>query len=156
MTLPHSALFRSEDSLNVFAQLGRLIHPTPKMLRPASHAWRACHVLKAAHLLCSSRARMSAVLTHFQQPGLMIFSAHTHTHFFMTCWDILSVVCVCMCFFFEFGSSQVQAIESGYFSWADQPMEVFKCRGDHCPGGVPGTCEGGALGPTCDTCPAEQ
>lgn len=45
-------------------------------------------------------------------------------------------------------------IASGYFSWMQDPTEVFKCPGTHCPGGRPGTCEGGRLGPTCDECGA--
>lgn len=45
-------------------------------------------------------------------------------------------------------------IVSGYFSWAEDPTEVFKCPGTHCPGRRPGTCEGGRLGPTCDECGA--
>eukprot|EP00435_Cladocopium_sp_Y103_P056223 s396_g18.t3 len=40
----------------------------------------------------------------------------------------------------------------GYFSWSSTPTEVFKCLGTHCPGGLPGTCEGGRLGPTCHDC----
>ena len=57
----------------------------------------------------------------------------------------LFVVLICSIF--------AEAIESGYFAWAEKPLEVFQCRGTHCPGGIPGTCEGDALGPTCDTCP---
>lgn len=45
-------------------------------------------------------------------------------------------------------------IVSGYFSWMEDPTEVFKCPGTHCPGQRPGTCEGGRLGPTCDECGA--
>ena len=48
---------------------------------------------------------------------------------------------------------KVPAIMSGYFSWAERPLETFKCTSVHCIGGTPGTCEGGALGPTCDSCP---
>eukprot|EP00435_Cladocopium_sp_Y103_P069800 s702_g34.t1 len=32
-------------------------------------------------------------------------------------------------------------VTSGYFSWVEDPTEVFKCPGTHCPGGRPGTCE---------------
>lgn len=51
-------------------------------------------------------------------------------------------------------SAEVAEVMPGYFSWLTTPTEVFKCLGTHCPGGRPGACEGGRLGPTCHDCAA--
>lgn len=51
------------------------------------------------------------------------------------------------------GGLEVPQVAPGYFSWPDHPLEVYKCAGSHCPGGRPGTCDSGALGPTCSNCP---
>ena len=40
-----------------------------------------------------------------------------------------------------------------YFSWPSDPLKVYHCPDAYCPGGLPGTCEGGRLGPTCAECP---
>ncbi|CAK8997923.1 Ephrin_rec_like domain-containing protein [Durusdinium trenchii] len=45
-------------------------------------------------------------------------------------------------------------ISQSYFSWPEEPLEIYKCPGPHCAGGTPGTCVGGRLGPTCDECPS--
>ena len=52
------------------------------------------------------------------------------------------------------GPSAVAEVMPGYFSWLTRPTEIFKCLGTHCPGGPPGACEGGRLGPTCHDCAA--
>ncbi|CAK9059727.1 unnamed protein product, partial [Durusdinium trenchii] len=49
-------------------------------------------------------------------------------------------------------ADQVPGIAAGFFSWPAEPLKVFKCRTARCPGGSPGTCQGGALGPTCAAC----
>lgn len=41
-----------------------------------------------------------------------------------------------------------------YFSWPSDPLRVYHCPDAYCPGGLPGTCEGGRLGPTCAECPS--
>ena len=47
-------------------------------------------------------------------------------------------------------------ILQSYFSWPEEPLEIYKCPGQHCPGGVPGSCTEVRLGPTCDECPARM
>lgn len=54
------------------------------------------------------------------------------------------------------GSEFTPEIQEGYFSTESSPMEVYRCFGSHCPGGLPGTCSGGAEGPTCDRCPPKM
>ncbi|CAK8993649.1 unnamed protein product [Durusdinium trenchii] len=46
------------------------------------------------------------------------------------------------------------AILEGYFSWSKEPLSIYKCPEPFCPGGRPGTCQGGRLGPTCSECAA--
>ena len=46
----------------------------------------------------------------------------------------------------------LQEILPSYFSWPSDPLSIYFCPDEsHCPGGVPGTCDGGGIGPTCST-----
>eukprot|EP00435_Cladocopium_sp_Y103_P060711 s9_g22.t1 len=56
----------------------------------------------------------------------------------------------------DLGSKFTPSIQEGYFSTKSAPMEVYRCFGSHCPGGLPGNCSGGTEGPTCDRCPANM
>eukprot|EP00439_Symbiodinium_sp_Y106_P060372 s666_g8.t3 len=39
-----------------------------------------------------------------------------------------------------------------YFSSMEAPLETYRCQ-SHCPGGTPGSCDGGHVGRTCSECP---
>ncbi|CAE7831424.1 unnamed protein product, partial [Symbiodinium sp. KB8] len=39
-----------------------------------------------------------------------------------------------------------------YFSSMEVPLEIYRCQ-SHCPGGTPGSCDGGRVGRTCSECP---
>ena len=46
----------------------------------------------------------------------------------------------------------LQVLLPGFFSWPSDPLSVFFCPDESaCPGGVPGNCDGGGIGPTCST-----
>eukprot|EP00434_Breviolum_minutum_P006393 symbB.v1.2.005641.t1/scaffold331.1/size227729/1 len=48
---------------------------------------------------------------------------------------------------------EIPEILPSYFSWPSDPLSIYFCPDEsHCPGGVPGTCDGGGIGPTCSTC----
>lgn len=43
----------------------------------------------------------------------------------------------------------------GFFSWPERPLHIYKCPDPtKCPGGLPGSCVGGRLGPACGECPS--
>lgn len=47
----------------------------------------------------------------------------------------------------------VPEVLSGYFSTQEAPLSMYKCPMPHCPGGRPGSCQGGRVGLTCAECP---
>lgn len=47
----------------------------------------------------------------------------------------------------------VPEVLSSYFSTQEAPLSIYKCPLPHCPGGRPGTCQGGRVGLTCAECP---
>ncbi|CAK9094254.1 Ephrin_rec_like domain-containing protein, partial [Durusdinium trenchii] len=47
-------------------------------------------------------------------------------------------------------------LQAGYNSDPSAPLSTYKCVGSRCPGGSPGTCTGGLVGPTCGACPSQQ
>ncbi|CAE8727360.1 unnamed protein product, partial [Polarella glacialis] len=50
--------------------------------------------------------------------------------------------------------SSLPQLLAGYFSTAEQPMQVYRCLpAAACPGGMPGDCAGGRLGVPCAQCP---
>ena len=54
----------------------------------------------------------------------------------------------------DLGSKFVPSIKEGYYSPADDVMKIYKCGvPDHCPGGMPGQCQGGRVGIPCAGCP---
>ena len=42
-----------------------------------------------------------------------------------------------------------------YFSSMEAPLQIYRCQ-SHCPGGAPGSCDGGRVGLTCSECPANS
>ncbi|CAJ1447546.1 unnamed protein product [Effrenium voratum] len=53
-------------------------------------------------------------------------------------------------------NAQLPHVLSGYRSEPTTPLQVYKCQDNYCPGGPPGTCEGGRQGVTCGDCPADH
>ena len=53
--------------------------------------------------------------------------------------------------------ADVPDVQEGYFVSIDQPLQVYKCgKIQHCPGGLPGQCNGGLVGTPCAECPADM
>ncbi|CAE7031767.1 unnamed protein product, partial [Symbiodinium sp. CCMP2456] len=50
------------------------------------------------------------------------------------------------------GSTARPEVLPMYFSSMEVPLETYRCQ-SHCPGGAPGSCDGGRVGRTCSECP---
>lgn len=54
------------------------------------------------------------------------------------------------------GNPNEPRVVNGYSSEQSLPLETYRCLESACPGGSPGTCGGGRIGPTCGRCPPNE
>lgn len=54
------------------------------------------------------------------------------------------------------GNPNGPRVANGYSSQQSLPLETYRCLESACPGGSPGTCGGGRIGPTCGRCPPNE